>query len=88
MSEENTVRILDENQKLERFIETVRAEANARRDEILAETKAIMDEKIAAEREKSNAKSPHTFSRSKKNLIQNINKRSQRLILMAGVCCL
>lgn len=52
MSEENTARVFSESQKLERFIETVRAEANARRDEILAETKAIMEEKIAQEREK------------------------------------
>lgn len=52
MSEENTARTMGENQKLERFIETVRAEATARRDEILAETKSAMDEKLAVEREK------------------------------------
>jgi len=43
---------MSENQKLERFIETVRAEAYRRRDDILAETKALMDEKLAIEKDK------------------------------------
>ncbi|MBQ3378718.1 MAG: hypothetical protein IJG50_02510 [Clostridia bacterium] len=50
MSEENIAR--SGNAKLERFIETVRAEAEKRRDEILAQTKALTDEKIAVERDK------------------------------------
>ncbi|MBQ1335175.1 MAG: V-type ATP synthase subunit E [Clostridia bacterium] len=52
MSEENIARTGSGNAKLERFIETVRAEAEKRRDEILAQTKALTDEKIAQERDK------------------------------------
>ncbi len=50
MSEENIAR--SGNAKLERFIETVRADAEKRRDEILAQTKALTDEKLAVERDK------------------------------------
>ena len=89
MSEENTVRILDENQKLERFIETVRAEANARRDEILAETKAIMDEKIAAEREKIEREiSAYLFEEQEKldtkykQTLSKVNFDGRRMLLM------
>ncbi|MBR2742573.1 MAG: V-type ATP synthase subunit E [Clostridia bacterium] len=52
MSEENIARTGSADAKLERFIETVRAEAEKRRDEILAQTKALTDEKIAVERDK------------------------------------